>query len=298
MKIVINPGHGGSDPGATYQGRQEKDDTLRLGLALRDVLQQAGHTVRMTRTDDSEDDITGNCQDANEWGADYLIALHRNAFRPNGASGVENWIYSRTPEGTSSERIAQRIVDKVAACGFVNRGLKRGTPYDYEDYGVTRLTWMPACLLELGFIDSDNDNALFDSQFSKIVRAIAEGITGEMLSSPAVRSQPQAAAKKPATIRPSQGKPKANLVVDGYWGEQTTRALQRYFGTPEDGEITEPSLLVMAMQRTLGVEADGYLGPITISALQRRMGTPVDGEIWRPSPCVKELQKRLNEGRF
>lgn len=93
-------------------------------------------------------------------------------------------------------------------------------------------------------------------------------------------------------------KPKANLTVDGELGPLTIKALQIYFGTPVDGVISRPSMLVKAIQKWLGVKVDGYLGPITISALQRYLGTPIDGVISKVSLMVKELQRRLNKGQL
>lgn len=90
----------------------------------------------------------------------------------------------------------------------------------------------------------------------------------------------------------------ANLKVDGYWGAATTKALQRYFGTPVDGKISKPSPMVKALQALVGVTADGYLGPDTYKAMQRRFKTPVDGVVSKPSVMVKELQRRLNNGKL
>lgn len=112
--------------------------------------------------------------------------------------------------------------------------------------------------------------------------------------------------------------------MDGLWGKDTTRALQRTLGTPVDGIVsnqyaayrsknpgllssswswkTAPeaggSLMVKALQRKLGVTADGYVGPNTIKALQRYLGTTADGCVSNPSLMVKALQKRLNAGTF
>lgn len=91
---------------------------------------------------------------------------------------------------------------------------------------------------------------------------------------------------------------KANIKVDGYWGAATTRALQRYYGTPQDGIISKPSLVIRKLQGTLKVKADGYVGPVTIRAMQRRFKTPVDGVISKPSVLVRELQRRLNRGKL
>ena len=88
------------------------------------------------------------------------------------------------------------------------------------------------------------------------------------------------------------------LRVDGYLGEKTITAMQKYFGTPQDGIISKPSMMVKKLQRLLGVQTDGYMGTITIRALQRRMGTPVDGVISEPSMCIKELQRRLNNNKI
>lgn len=113
---------------------------------------------------------------------------------------------------------------------------------------------------------------------------------------------------------PQANKPTSNITVDGYWGADTTRALQKYLGTYVDGIISGQhntattkqissvtyskvgSPMVKELQRLLGVKADGLIGVDTIKALQKRLGTPVDGVISRPSPMVKELQRRLNAG--
>lgn len=117
--------------------------------------------------------------------------------------------------------------------------------------------------------------------FQKANKLVVDGISG-----PATM-----AALKKAT-------PKENLVVDGYAGKATYSALQRYFGTPVDGIISKPSVVVRALQKLLGVTQDGYWGPITTRALQRRFGTPQDGVISKPSVVIRELQRRLNKGKL
>lgn len=124
-------------------------------------------------------------------------------------------------------------------------------------------------------------------------------------------------SSKPAA-KPAASKPKANLDVDGYWGKELNKALQRYFGTSVDGVIskqhensitkkieknavtfgTTGSLVVKELQGLLGLDKDGNIGPDTIKALQKHLGTPVDGELSVPSLMVKELQKRLNAGKL
>lgn len=98
----------------------------------------------------------------------------------------------------------------------------------------------------------------------------------------------------------SQSKPPTTpqIKVDGYWGPETTRALQKALGTVQDGVISRPSLVIKALQGKVGAKTDGYLGVETISKLQRYLKTPVDGKISKPSLVVKEMQRRLNNGTF
>lgn len=127
--------------------------------------------------------------------------------------------------------------------------------------------------------------------------------------------------------------PTGNIAVDGYWGNETTYALQKSLGTPEDGIVSAQnvyykddnpglkngwqwtsnpdlynsgSLVIARMQDLLnkkggyGIEEDGSIGPETIKALQKRLkslgiydGT-IDGELWENSPTIKAMQRRLN----
>ena len=78
-KIAIDAGHGGADPGAVYQGRQEKEDNLKLALAVGERLQNGGLDVYYTRTEDIYQTPYQKAMAANESGADFLISLHRNS---------------------------------------------------------------------------------------------------------------------------------------------------------------------------------------------------------------------------
>ncbi|WP_193064923.1 N-acetylmuramoyl-L-alanine amidase [Oceanobacillus oncorhynchi] len=115
----------------------------------------------------------------------------------------------------------------------------------------------------------------------------------------------------------SSGSDKANIDVDGKWGDATTRALQVALNTMVDGVISGQSKnsvtnalygsvtwgkngspMVGELQSKIGAKTDGLLGPATIRALQKYLGTPQDGVLSRPSMVVKELQRRLNAGTF
>lgn len=176
-KIFIDPGHGGGSIGATYKGRKEQDDCLRLASAVRDILlTQNGISVKMSREDNINPSITSRCAEANQWGADYFLSIHRNAFSPNKANGVEAWVYSKVAVGGETYNMADNIVNRICkSTPFADRGTKLGAP-SYTDYGVNRLTKMSSCLLEVGFIDSVSDNAIFDGYFAEIALAIAKAV--------------------------------------------------------------------------------------------------------------------------
>jgi len=172
-KIYIDAGHGGDSIGAVYKGRKEQDDTLRLALAVGKLVAAQGIEVKYSRTTDVNPDLTGRCKEANVWGADYFISLHRNSA---GGYGVEAWIYSKCAVGGTTYNKAKTIVDDVcAATGFRNRGVKLGTPKG-GDFAVNWVTEMNSCLLECGFIDTPEDNKIFDEKFDALALAIAKGL--------------------------------------------------------------------------------------------------------------------------
>lgn len=167
--IMLDAGHGGIEPGAVYQGRQEKDDTLRLTLAIGDILQNNGVDVEYTRTTDVYESPFQKAMEANEAGVDFFVSIHRNSFPvPNQAMGVESLVYDLSG---IKYIMAQNINDQLETVGFVNLGVKAR-----PNLVVLKRTKMPAVLVEVGFINSDTDNQLFDDNFDDIAQAIARGI--------------------------------------------------------------------------------------------------------------------------
>lgn len=95
--IMLDAGHGGRDPGAVYNGRQEKDDTLRLTLAVGEILQNHDIDVEYTRTTDVYESPYEKAMEANNAGVDFFISIHRNSFpTDNVVSGVESLVYDRS----------------------------------------------------------------------------------------------------------------------------------------------------------------------------------------------------------
>lgn len=168
-KIALDAGHGGSDPGAVYKGRQEKDDTLDLTLAVGDILKKNGIDVYYTRTTDEYETPFKKATDANNSGADLFVSIHRNSSEnPNQYSGVETLVYSDT--GLKAE-VARNINNQLENAGFKNLGVD-----ERKNLVVLKRTKMPAVLVEAGFINNDKDNYLFDEEFDSIAQAIADGI--------------------------------------------------------------------------------------------------------------------------
>ncbi len=171
MKIVLDAGHGGSNPGATYEGRQEKDDTLALTLALGQILTNSGFDVVYTRTDDIFESPFQKAQEANQSGADLFVSIHRNSsINPEMYMGVETLVYE---DSGIAGVLARNINRELEQVGFTNIGVT-----ERPNLIVLNSTNMPSVLLEVGFINSAFDNNLFDSRFDDIAMAIADGIAG------------------------------------------------------------------------------------------------------------------------
>ena len=175
--IMLDAGHGGINPGAVYEGRQEKDDALRLVLAVGEILQNNGIDVEYTRTTDVYQTPFEKAQIANEAGVDYFVSLHRNSFpEDNVVSGVESLVYDLS--GIKYE-MAENINEQLETVGFVDLGV-----HARPNLIVLRKTKMPAVLVEAGFINSDIDNRLFDANFNEIAQAIANGIIETLMEGP------------------------------------------------------------------------------------------------------------------
>lgn len=176
--VVIDPGHGGFDNGATYNGRREKDDNLSIALALGQILESNGIDVSYTRTTDRYDSPAQKARLANETGAEYLISIHRNAaYAPNTYEGVQTLVYENSGE---RRLLAEAINSELEEIGYNNIGVDVR-----KDLAILRRSNMPAVLVEVGFIDNDYDNSLLDADLNRTAQAIADGILKSVGSIPA-----------------------------------------------------------------------------------------------------------------
>ncbi|MCR1897423.1 N-acetylmuramoyl-L-alanine amidase [Irregularibacter muris] len=171
-KVVIDPGHGGKDPGATgASGLYEKDFTLSLSKEIARLLEEEPQIeVHMTRKDDTflsaEERYRPNF--ANDLKADLYISIHGNTFTDPNLSGTQSFYYH-----DNSQAFAQLMHQYVMnASGFKDQGVQKG------DYFVLRDTNMPAALLEIGYLTNpQEEQKMLRKDFQRSVAAsICEGI--------------------------------------------------------------------------------------------------------------------------
>ncbi|WP_018930745.1 peptidoglycan-binding protein [Gracilibacillus lacisalsi] len=159
VKIFIDPGHGGNDPGGNGYGLKEKDVVLKIAKSAQEYLQKnyEGVDVKLSRSTDVFVGLETRSQIANDWNADYFVSFHTNAFNGS-ANGFESYIYNGNVS-KETERLQKEIhtfiIDEI---GAYDRGMKQA------NFNVLRNTNMPALLLEYLFIDNKNDNELLSNE--------------------------------------------------------------------------------------------------------------------------------------
>ena len=178
--IVIDPGHGGSDPGAIGKMRiMEKNVAFAISLKLRDILQAGGAKLIMTRNLDRDvfganasgpDELGARAAIGNNNNADILLSIHANSFRDPSVGGTSTYYYGPSPY---SRLLAQTVQDgAVKTGGLDDRGIYSANFY------VLRRTLMPAVLVETAFISNPTEEALLNNpQFQqRLAQGIADGI--------------------------------------------------------------------------------------------------------------------------
>jgi len=150
QSVCIDPGHGGSDPGAVGNGLKESHINLDVGNRFHSILANAGYRVYMTRTSDATVSLSSRTQYANNLGVDRFISIHCNAASSTSANGTETFCYPGV--GGVTVRLRDKTnPEVVAAMNTYNRGCKTA------DFHVLRETNMPAILVEIAFISNAGD---------------------------------------------------------------------------------------------------------------------------------------------
>lgn len=176
-KIVLDPGHGGSDSGAVNGNHLEKNFNLSIALKVRDyLLRNYDVEVLMTRTTDTAVSLSERTNMANRNSADYYCSIHVNA---GGGTGFESYIYNGAVSnrtGNAQRIIHNEVMNRLSSYGVRDRGMKRA------NFHVLRETRMPAILLENLFIDNNVDLRLLRNQSFQhtLGIAISEGIAKAM----------------------------------------------------------------------------------------------------------------------
>jgi N-acetylmuramoyl-L-alanine amidase len=172
LTIVVDPGHGGHDPGAIGNKLVEKEIVLDVGTRLKNKLDDAGSYVIMTRYNDTYVSLENRVKKAEEVGANAFISIHVNSYngtKPNGTETYWNSLHSSEDSKALANEIQKELVENL---GTYNRGIKEANFY------VIKHTTMPSVLVEIAFISNPNDaRKLADSGFrEKAAEAIYQGI--------------------------------------------------------------------------------------------------------------------------
>lgn len=171
-RLCFDYGHGGEDPGATYNGRKESNDVLSIGRAVAVEVRRHGVVVDEIRTSDATVNLNYRSSFENRNNYDYFISFHRNAFKPEQARGVETYTYLSA--STKAKALAEKIQAGLVSVGLFNRGVKTA------NYHVLRETRCPAVLIEIGFIDNSLDNNIFECKRNEIIREIVKAILSQL----------------------------------------------------------------------------------------------------------------------
>ena len=260
-KIAVYAGHGGQDPGAVAQGRQEKNLNLAVSNAATAVLRGWGYTVINNRTTDVDRSITRDANLANENRVDALVEIHFNSNQ--GVPGTGTEVFYSVRDTGRGRALASAILRRIVALGFRDRGVKTQANAQGQDaFAIIRLANMPAVLVECAFINNPSDMSLLNTD--TMGRAIAEGIReifpvnsgGGMPAYPGtpirVGDRSEHVRQIQACLNRAQERHQAipRLTVDGVFGPRTQEA-------------------VITFQRIVGLNPDGVVGPLTWARLQQ-----------------------------
>ena len=174
MIVIIDPGHGGKDPGAVHGDYREKDQTLGIAKRLQVKLAEKNIHSILTRDKDEYIPLSYRAEIAKKIKDNAVfISIHLNASKSHTGSGFESFVFSRN-SGNNKE--LQDILHEAIA--------KINTKYRIKDRGkkeasflvLKQIKHIPAILLELFFIDTDIEKIKGSNYYSEIATAIATAI--------------------------------------------------------------------------------------------------------------------------
>ena len=168
IKVFIDAGHGGSDPGAVGNGLKEKDIVLSIATKLGALLNGRGISIKYSRTNDTYLSLEERARLANAWGADLFVSIHANSATSS-VRGTECYTHptANTATKTLSGNVSRAIANKF---GISNRGHKEA------NFAVLRLSNMPSILVETAFISNSSDANLLNTRQADFSVTIANSI--------------------------------------------------------------------------------------------------------------------------
>ncbi|MYB01652.1 hypothetical protein F4X90_18550 [Candidatus Poribacteria bacterium] len=206
FKICLDPGHGGQAHISDYKrgptGVREADVNLQVALHLRNMLQEVGATVVMTRVDDAYVSLAARSQIANESGADFFISLHHNGIDNPETNYTSTWYHGDADDSRQSLDLAryvqQGVSDALRLPSSPATGLFSDKLMAASGFGVLRLTKCPAVLCEASFLSNPEEEARLKKDdylrneaygyFLGVARYVAAGFPKGVLVAP----QPEA----------------------------------------------------------------------------------------------------------
>ena len=169
-KVFIDPGHGGSDPGALGFGYRESDINLQVAKKVEDKLKLKGIDVKMSRSSDVFYSLAERAEMANSYGADAFVSIHQNSASSTSANGIETYYNrDRVEDKPLSDEVQNQVISQTEA---YNRGVKNA------GFAVLVRTKMTAALVECGFISNESEaNKISNPTYQdKLATGIANGI--------------------------------------------------------------------------------------------------------------------------
>ena len=168
IKVFIDAGHGGSDPGAVGNGLKEKDIVLSIATKLGSLLNERGISIKYSRTNNTYLSLEERARLANAWGADLFVSIHANSATSS-VRGTECYTHptANTATKTLSGNVSRAIANKF---GISNRGHKEA------NFAVLRLSNMPSILVETAFISNSSDANLLNTRQADFSVTIANSI--------------------------------------------------------------------------------------------------------------------------
>ncbi len=257
--IVIDPGHGGTDPGAVGNGQKEKDATLAFSRMVGAHLTRSGLRVEYTRTTDAFVGLSERAAFANRLRADYFTSFHLNSNAGAPGTGFESYVQIGCTGGETDRKrkiVHRQMAEVAASYGLHDRGCKSG------DLAVTRETAMDAALFEVLFINHPADalllaNRSFMTEMCEAsARGICEAVGVAYVPEKATSSEPQTIPAEKTALDPLSAK----LVIALY------------------GSITQTSSDEITV-------ACNYAA----NALRREVGLPVTTDLGTPTQKATEI---------